>query len=148
MNVQRPQQVDPVVSSRMSRVRSRDTKPELAIRSELHRRSLRFRVHQRPVESFRRTADIMFRPAMVAVMIDGCYWHGCPDHYRPSTKNSTFWQEKIASNLKRDQETNETLSAAGWLVLRFWEHEDPINVADRIQELVISRRASLRRKSR
>ncbi|RRO17696.1 very short patch repair endonuclease [Saccharopolyspora rhizosphaerae] len=132
----------------MSRVRGRDTKPEIAIRSELHRRGLRFRVHQRPIESFRRTADIVFRPAMVAVMIDGCYWHGCPDHYRPSTKNSAFWQEKIALNLKRDQETNEALQEAGWLVLRFWEHESPVSVSDRIQELVTDRRASRRHERR
>lgn len=144
MGVEEPSHVDPVVSRRMSRVRGRDTKPEVAVRSELHRRGLRFRIHQRPVQTLRRTADIVFRPAMVAVMIDGCYWHGCPDHHRPSTKNSFFWREKIASNLKRDQETNETLRAEGWLVLRFWEHEDPISVADRIQKSVTARRAALR----
>lgn len=133
---QQQQRVDPVVSMRMSRVRGRDTRPELAVRSELHRRGLRYRVNKRPLPALRRTADIVFGPARIAVMIDGCYWHGCPDHYRPSTKNAGFWREKLKDNQRRDAETNDALREAGWQVLRFWEHEDPLEIAEHVHQAV------------
>lgn len=132
---------DPAVSARMSRVRNRDTKAELLIRSELHRRGLRFRVNRRPVPELRRTADIVFTRARVAVMVDGCFWHGCPAHRRPSTARSAFWSEKVETNRRRDAQTNELLAQAGWLVLRVWEHEKATDAANRICEAVGARSA-------
>ncbi|WP_318533266.1 MULTISPECIES: very short patch repair endonuclease [Actinoalloteichus] len=132
--------VDPVVSARMKQVRSRDTTPELRLRTELHRRGLRYRVDRRPVPALRRRADIVFGPARLSVMVDGCFWHGCPDHHRPSRRNSQFWSDKIAANQRRDRETDVLLTEAGWLVIRIWEHENPIAAADRVEAAVTSRR--------
>ncbi len=93
----------------------------------------------RPVHELRRTADVVFTKARVAVFVDGCYWHGCPEHHRPATKRGEFWQEKIAGNRARDADTNASLSAQGWAVVRVWEHEDPEAAADRISGIVRSR---------
>jgi DNA mismatch endonuclease (patch repair protein) len=142
-SIERPKDVDPIVSARMAKVRGRDTKAELRIRSELHRRGLRYRVHQRPVPSVRRTADIVFGPAHVVVMVDGCFWHNCPDHHRPSRRNAAFWSAKIESNVRRDRETDRLLTEAGWTVIRIWEHEDPAQSAEQIEALVTARRPRL-----
>ena len=112
--------------------RSRDTSPELRVRSLVHRRGLRYRVAQRPIPTLRRTADLVFRRAKVAIFIDGCFWHGCPEHYRPPSTNPDYWRDKIEGNRLRDQETDELLARAGWEVLRFWEHEDEDEVADAV----------------
>ncbi|MFI1066059.1 very short patch repair endonuclease [Streptomyces spororaveus] len=109
----------------MQAIRSRDTKPEQLVRRLVHAQGLRYRVAARPLPDLRRTADMVFRPAKVAVFIDGCYWHGCPDHYVPPKTNSGYWSEKVSGNMARDRDTDERLKAAGWTVLRFWEHEPP-----------------------
>ncbi|MEU6706501.1 very short patch repair endonuclease, partial [Streptomyces wuyuanensis] len=124
----------------MSANKGRDTKPERALRSALHRQGLRYRVGVRPIPSLRRTADVVFSRARVAVFMDGCYWHGCPEHHRPAKKGAEFWQDKIEGNRKRDAETNQALGDAGWLVIRVWEHEDPEQAARRGIEAVRQRR--------
>lgn len=116
--------------------RSRDTKPELRIRALLHKEGLRYRVASRPLPEVRRTADIVFSRSRVAVFVDGCYWHGCPEHHRAATINTEFWNEKIAKNRARDQETNRLLNEAGWTVIRVWEHENPQEVAARVSAVV------------
>tara|TARA_Y100001936_G_scaffold223359_1_gene240067 strand:- start:956 stop:1354 length:399 start_codon:yes stop_codon:yes gene_type:complete len=116
--------------------RSRDTKPEMLVRSLVHRRGLRYRVSQRPIANVRRTADLVFRRAKVAVNVDGCFWHGCEQHYKEPKTNTEYWRNKIDGNRRRDRETDELLTAAGWLVLRFWEHEDPAEVAETIEHSV------------
>lgn len=116
--------------------RSRDTIPELAVRSLLHARGLRYRTNYRPEPTLRRTADIVFTRRRIAVFIDGCFWHGCPAHLAAPKSNVTYWGPKIERNRERDRETNQVLRAAGWTVLRFWEHENPIDVADRISAAV------------
>lgn len=103
--------------------RGRDTTPELAVRRRLHAMGLRYRVSVRPVPNLRRTADIVFTRARIAVFIDGCFWHGCPEHYQAPVRNSDFWLAKRKRNGERDAETDAALSAAGWTPLRFWEHE-------------------------
>jgi DNA mismatch endonuclease (patch repair protein) len=128
--------VDPHTRRAMQGNRSRDTKPELLVRSLLHRRGLRFRVAQRPIIAIRRTADIVFTRAKVAVFIDGCFWHGCPDHYRQPSTNITYWIAKVERNVRRDVEVDEILRAAGWTVVRVWEHENPVEVSDRIESAV------------
>ncbi|MEW1635763.1 very short patch repair endonuclease [Streptomyces sp. NPDC093801] len=107
----------------MQAIRSRDTKPERVIRQLVHSQGLRYRVAARPLPDLRRTADLVFRPAKVAVFIDGCYWHGCPEHYVPPRTNPGYWSDKVARNMARDRDTDQQLERAGWLVLRFWEHE-------------------------
>ncbi|MFJ6654114.1 very short patch repair endonuclease [Microbacterium sp. NPDC091313] len=120
--------------------RARDTKPELAVRRRLHAAGLRYRVNARPEKDLRRTVDILFRPARVVVLIDGCYWHGCPEHYIAPKANGGYWSDKVATNRTRDAETTRVLTERGWLVLRFWEHEDPAVVAERIVAVVNERR--------
>ncbi len=114
--------------------RRRDTKPELAIRRILHARGLRYRTDIRPDRSIRRHADIVFTKAKIAVFVDGCFWHGCPEHFIPPKANADYWAQKIEGNQKRDANTNDVLKAAGWTVLRFWEHDDPASSADRIEQ--------------
>ncbi len=120
--------------------RSRDTSPELALRRLLHAAGLRYRVSTRPLAEVRRTADLVFRPALVAVFVDGCFWHGCPDHGSSPKTNSDYWTPKLARNAERDRETDELLDKAGWISVRVWEHEDPHEAATRIEALVLDRR--------
>lgn len=122
--------------------RSRDTKPEMAVRSAVHRQGLRYRVAVRPLPELRRTADLVFRSTKVAVFVDGCFWHRCPEHYVEPKSNQKFWRTKIAGNVRRDEDTNSRLRAAGWEVLRFWEHEPVDDIVTSIIEAVTSRRAS------
>ncbi|MFE5843964.1 very short patch repair endonuclease [Streptomyces niveus] len=107
----------------MQAIKSRDTKPEQLIRRLVHAQGLRYRVAAKPLADLRRTADMVFRPAKVAVFVDGCYWHGCPEHYVPPKTNSGYWSDKVAGNIARDRDTDQRLAEAGWTVLRFWEHE-------------------------
>ncbi|MFC7240856.1 very short patch repair endonuclease [Catellatospora aurea] len=121
--------------------RNRDTAPEKALRSLLHAAGLRYRVAAKPLAGMRRTADVVFRPTRIAVFIDGCFWHGCPEHFVPPKTNPDYWREKIGRNIQRDRDTDVQLSAAGWLVLRFWEHEAVSECAVAVQSVVASRRA-------
>ena len=117
--------------------KARDTRPELAVRRLLFARGMRYRVDRRPVPALRRRADIVFTGIRLAVFIDGCFWHGCPVHGTTDFQtNSTFWTRKIETNAARDVETNALLEAAGWRVLRLWEHVDPGQAADEIEEAV------------
>ena len=118
--------------------KGRDTNPEMAVRRLLHARGLRYRVNFRPVPGLRRTADIVFTRAKVAVFIDGCFWHGCPEHYQRPLANRPYWDEKVRQNRARDAETTKKLAQAGWMVLRFWEHEPVEAVVERIQEQVLA----------
>lgn len=114
--------------------RTRDTDAERAIRSALFRRGLRFRVNQKLLP--RKTIDIVFPRARVAVLVDGCFWHACPLHATWPKANAEWWRNKIEENRRRDVATNETLVAAGWTVIRVWEHVAPETAADRIAALV------------
>ena len=120
--------------------RGRDTGPELALRRELHARGLRYFVNRRPIPSLRRTADVVFPRIRLAVFVDGCFWHGCPDHHTVSKTNALFWAEKVTSNRMRDQETNLLLEDAAWTVVRIWEHTEAAHAANRVEEVVASLR--------
>jgi DNA mismatch endonuclease (patch repair protein) len=124
----------------MERQSTRDTAPELALRSELSRRGLRYRIHLRPVEGLRREADIVFTAARLAVFVDGCFWHGCADHRSGAKQNSAWWRSKIEENRRRDADTDERLREAGWTSIRVWEHEPAQDAAERIEVLVRERR--------
>ncbi|PRY36395.1 very short patch repair endonuclease [Umezawaea tangerina] len=128
------------VRARMSKQRSRDTEIEVALRRELHRLGLRYRVHRRPVRAVRREADVVFGPSKVAVFVDGCFWHGCPEHGTWPKRNSEFWRAKIETNRARDANTDLVLADAGWLSVRVWEHEAAEAAAVRVREAVVSRR--------
>ncbi|WSG03552.1 very short patch repair endonuclease [Micromonospora sp. NBC_01740] len=126
----------PAVRAVMRGNRSRDTKPERRLRSKLHATGLRYRVNYKVLPTLRRTADVAFTKARVAVFVDGCFWHGCPEHYRPATKNQDFWMQKVIGNRQRDSETDALLTLAGWKVVRVWEHEDVTQAAARVADLL------------
>jgi DNA (cytosine-5)-methyltransferase 1 len=130
-----PEASSPLIGERMRTTKRRDTKPERALRSELHRRGLRF-VVDRTVDGTRRRADIVFRGPRIAVYVDGCYWHSCPTHGTTPKENRTWWEEKFEANRLRDADTDSRLTQAGWRVLRFWEHDDPIAAAETVAALV------------
>lgn len=120
--------------------RGRDTKPELALRRAAHALGLRYRVAIRPLPKIRRTADIVFTKAKVAVFMDGCFWHGCPQHHTVATSNAGFWAEKVRRTKERDAEIDSLLAEEGWLVIRVWEHQDPVQAALLIADAVTARR--------
>ncbi len=108
----------------MSAQRRQGTAPEMALRRALHALGLRYRAHAAPVPNLRRKADLVFGPSRVAVFVDGCFWHGCPEHgRRRHSVNGWYWPDKIARNRQRDMDTDRALAEAGWLVVRIWEHE-------------------------
>ncbi|GAA1646570.1 very short patch repair endonuclease [Catellatospora bangladeshensis] len=126
----------PGVRRSMQSNKGRDTRPELALRSAVHRLGLRYRVSVRPVKAVRRTADLCFTRAMVAVFLDGCFWHGCPDHHTKSKTNAQYWADKVVRNRERDAETDRLLAEAGWTVVRVWEHEASEVAAQRVVDTV------------
>ncbi|TPW75736.1 very short patch repair endonuclease [Schumannella soli] len=119
--------------------RRRDTSPELAVRRLLHARGFRYRVDFRLQPPLRTRADIVFTRARVAVFIDGCFWHGCPDHATAPKRNSDYWIPKLARNVERDRETDAALATAHWTVLRYWEHQPADEVAIQIERCVGSK---------
>lgn len=125
----------PGVRRRMQAIRSTDTKPELALRRGLWALGYRYRLHQRPEPTLNRKADLVFRRQRVAVFLDGCFWHGCPDHGRREHKvNEWYWPSKIERNMRRDADTDMRLREAGWTVLRIWEHDPLEDAIKRVQQ--------------
>ncbi|MEV6068496.1 very short patch repair endonuclease [Nocardia sp. NPDC052001] len=131
---------DAATSARMAKQRRVDTKPEMALRRELHRRGARFFVDRAPLPKMRRRADIVFPRRKVAVFVDGCFWHSCPQHATSPKNNAEFWAEKLAGNVARDRDTDARLTAQGWTVVRVWEHESAQAAADLVL-LVLARGA-------
>jgi DNA mismatch endonuclease (patch repair protein) len=116
--------------------RRRDTGPELRLRSALHALGLRYRVDRRPVAAVPCRADIVFTRRRVAIFVDGCYWHGCPTHHVTPATNRPYWTAKIDGNRARDATTTRAIEAAGWRVIRVWEHDDAAVAATAIATLV------------
>ena len=121
-------------SQQMSRVKGADTSQERRLRSALWRLGLRYRLQRRVA---RVRVDILFVGAQVAVFVDGCFWHGCPEHYSRPRSNTDFWSAKLVANVERDRRQTVVLERAGWKVVRVWEHETLSNV-DRVAKLVLS----------
>jgi DNA mismatch endonuclease (patch repair protein) len=134
------------VRSRMRLQRRRDTVCELLVRGALWRLGCRYRVDFRPVPSVRRTADIVFTRAKLAVFFDGCFWHRCRRHGRLPIENRGWWVDKLQRTVARDADTSRQLRNAGWLVMRFWEHDDPVLAARRIASRLRNRKSQPRRK--
>jgi len=135
----RPSKPSAVTTQRMRNQAQRDTAPEMALRRELHRRGLRYRIHRRPVPNIRREADVVFPRQQVAVLVDGCWWHQCPQHATLPKSNVAWWKAKLDRNVARDRETDRLLTDAGWQVVRIWEHEIPEAAADKVQAALIAR---------
>lgn len=128
------------IRERMVNTKRRDTKPELALRSALHAMGLRFSVN-RAIQGSRRRTDVVFPTERVAVYVDGCFWHSCPEHGTVPKQNREWWEDKLAANRRRDADTDASLRAEGWTVLRFWEHEDLLVAARTVRNAVLERRA-------
>lgn len=122
--------------------RGANTRPEVALRSALHRLGLRFFKNRRPVRSIRHRADIVFPARQVAVFVDGCFWHGCPEHGNTPRTNGEYWRAKLDRNRERDERVDALLAAAGWRVIRIWEHEHPEAAAERVRAAVEADRAA------
>jgi DNA mismatch endonuclease (patch repair protein) len=115
--------------------RRSDTRPEVALRSELHRRGLRFRkdlLIRTPGHKVR--VDICFTRARIAAFVDGCFWHVCPVHHQSPKQNTLYWGPKLLANVDRDRRNETALALDGWIVIRLWEHEPVAVAADRIQQ--------------
>jgi DNA mismatch endonuclease, patch repair protein len=128
------------VSRRMSVAARRDTGCELLLRRHLHAAGLRYRVNYPVPGNRRRTIDIAFTRAKVAVFVDGCFWHGCPEHGTQPRANADWWTQKLATNQARDADTTVVLEAAGWAVVRVWEHVEPAEAARIVADAVRERR--------
>ncbi|USX48094.1 very short patch repair endonuclease [Lentzea sp. HUAS12] len=132
-----PPATSEATSKVMRRTRRTGTAPELAVRRALHRRGLRYLVDvAAPGTNRRRRVDVLLRGARIALFVDGCFWHSCPEHGQLPKANREWWRVKLHGVVVRDRDTDAQLTAAGWRVVRVWEHEDPEDVADRIVELV------------
>jgi DNA mismatch endonuclease (patch repair protein) len=120
----------------MAKVRQKETDAEVALRREMYRIGLRYRVDYEVLRKPRRVADVAFPGRKIAVFVDGCFWHGCPEHATWPKQNAEFWREKIEANQRRDADTNERLRSLGWAVLRFWSHESPNEAARAVAHMV------------
>lgn len=117
----------------MRSVKRENTAPEMAVRRELFARGHRYRVNTSPLPGIRSRADILFTKHRLAIYVDGCFWHRCPLHASVPRSNSAWWEEKLAANMSRDRRVDTELRAAGWRVLRVWEHESAAHVADLVE---------------
>lgn len=133
----RPEPLNTGVSAQMTRMPRRDSGPELRLRRSLHGLGLRFRVQgQLPGRP-----DIVFSKAQIAVFVDGCFWHRCPEHSTIPKNNHEWWRNKLDANVARDRRKDMELEALGWLPVHIWEHEDPQVAALRIRDLWEKRRS-------
>jgi DNA mismatch endonuclease, patch repair protein len=139
-----PTPSSPAATAVMRGNRKRDTKPELLLRSALHRQGLRYRLGKVVVSAgLRVQPDITFPARKVAVFVDGCWWHRCPTHGVTPRSNTEYWLPKLARNVDRDRRVDEALAAGGWLLIRAWEHE----IAEDAGAVVIKISESLRARS-
>lgn len=120
----------------MSKIRQTGTDAEIALRREIHHLGLRYRVGYEVLKKPRRVADVAFPGRKIAIFVDGCFWHGCPEHATWPKRNADFWRQKIEANRRRDAETNARLQANGWTALRFWSHESPVEAAQTVARVV------------
>jgi len=132
----RPEPKSAMVSEQMSRMPRASTRPELALRRALHARGVRFRLHRRDLPG---TPDVVLSRARIAVFVDGCFWHGCPEHGVLPKNNREWWRMKLADNAARDRRKDAQLEELGWLPMHFWEHTPPDQMADVVVEAWRSR---------
>ncbi|MFL0575983.1 very short patch repair endonuclease [Brevibacterium luteolum] len=107
----------------MQAIRRKNTKPELKLRSQLHALGYRYRCDLRiDLPTGRVRPDIVFTRRKVAVFVDGCFWHSCPEHGRQPNVHESYWAPKLRRTVERDRRNTESLALAGWYVVRIWEH--------------------------
>lgn len=128
-----PVRPDRATSARFRRQPTKDTRPEMELRRALHTRGLRFRVQVPVPGRSRRKIDLAFTRAKLAVLVDGCFWHGCPTHGEVPATNTAWWAAKLEANRARDLDTGRALQDAGWTVIRVWEHMPPEEAADIVE---------------
>jgi DNA mismatch endonuclease, patch repair protein len=139
-----PAPLSAAVSAQMQRMPRSSTGPEMLIRKELHRRGLRFRINLRELPG---RPDIVFTAARIAVFVDGCFWHSCPDHGLFPKNNRDWWREKLDRNVERDRQKDAQLEQMGWTVVHVWEHEQPSSAADAIERVWRSAHESTARRA-
>jgi len=139
-NAKSPKSRTIAVRNVMRANRGVNTKPELRMRSLVHKAGLRYSINVRPEQEINRRADLVFRSAKVAVFIHGCFWHGCSKHFVAPKINRKYWNEKILRNRQRDRETRRFLSRKGWQVLVYWEHQDFDYCVDNLVACIVQRR--------
>jgi DNA mismatch endonuclease, patch repair protein len=115
---------------------SRESALELLLRQELFGRGLRFRKHLQVIRGLRCTPDLVFTRRRVAIFVDGCFWHRCPLHGTDPAANGDWWRRKLDANVARDRRNDAALTAAGWTVLRYWEHTPVSEMADDVQRVL------------
>jgi len=126
----RPEPLSPAVTRQMQRMPRGGSVPEMALRRELHARGLRYTLRHKGLPA---RPDLVFTRARIAVFVDGCFWHRCPEHGTQPKNNHDWWAAKLDANVERDRRQDTALTEAGWLPLRFWEHQDPAACADTVQ---------------
>ena len=115
----------------MSQIKGKDTKPEVALRKSLWNLGFRHRIKNK----LPGRPDIVYPSIQVAVFVDGCFWHKCPEHYVHPKTRAEFWEKKIAENVERDRKNSALLESRGWLVVRVWEHEIRESLSDCVERL-------------
>jgi DNA mismatch endonuclease, patch repair protein len=141
--IPRVQSSSPETSRRMAKVRQKGTDAEIALRRELYRMGLRYRIDYEVMKKPRRVADVAFPGLRIAIFVDGCFWHGCPEHASWPKQNADFWRQKIEANRRRDADTSSRLRDLGWTVLGFWEHESPTYAAESVGRTVAMARSKI-----
>jgi DNA mismatch endonuclease (patch repair protein) len=121
------------VTAQMKKMPRQNTAPEVALRRSLHRLGGRYRLHRADLPG---RPDVVFVAARVAVFVDGCFWHGCPDHGVMPKANRDWWQQKLSANKLRDERADRALESGGWQVVHVWEHEDMDKAAQRVLSVV------------
>lgn len=139
----KPRPLSEAIQRRMRTTPQRDTEAERLLGRALVAFGLNYQVNLSPVAGSRSRADFVFAESRIAVFMNGCFWHGCPDHGTWPKNNAEWWRLKLEANRKRDAKADNTIRDAGWIVLRFWEHDDPIEAARVVAGVVDQRSAKL-----
>lgn len=139
-----PKPSSSAAKSRMEAAKPKNTLPEIKLQTALAELGINFETDVKPIEDLHRRADVLIREGKIAIFVDGCFWHGCPIHGTQAKANAEFWADKIKRNQERDLDTNEHLEAAGWTVIRIWEHEDPNDAAKQIADIIKEKKSKYR----
>lgn len=123
----------------MSQIKGKNTKPEITLRKMLWSMGFRHRIKNKLPGK----PDLIYPSLKVAIFVDGCFWHMCPEHYHPPKTRAAFWKKKISANVERDVTNTALLESLGWLVIRVWEHELKESVPDcskRVEKILLRRK--------
>ena len=116
----------------VKKIKSKNTKPEITIRQLIWKKGYRYRIGH----GLMGKPDMVFPSYNIAIFIDGCFWHGCPKHYRMPSSNVKYWKQKISQNKKRDRKINKQLKKEGWKIIRIWEHDIKQNPEKTVKRII------------